>query len=99
MTYYPNPTGINGVEGLFIYCNTVTGGLAVPVFVLVFWMIIFLIPKNYNYPTVPCFGTASFICAIVSMLFNARGLIAPEITYAFIIMTAISGMIMWLEGK
>ena len=99
MPYYPSPTGISSLAGLLSYANTVTWGLAVPTFLLILWTLIFIIPKNMNYPTVPCYTVASLITFIVSMMFNAVNLVAPEITYALIIMTAIGGILLWNGGS
>jgi hypothetical protein len=90
MTYaQPN---ITSITALAAYANTVTNDWFWNGFMIVVWFILVLSLKGYR--TESAVVAASFVCAILSLIFAILGLVNGIIPVAFVIMTGLGALLM-----
>ena len=90
MTYaQPN---ITSIMALVTYANTVTNEWFWNGFMIVVWFILVLSLKGYR--TESAVVAASFVCAILSLIFAILGLVNGIIPVAFVIMTGLGALLM-----
>lgn len=97
MTYY-NLSGLANKPTLYnlaLEANSQAQGYIAVLILVVLFIIIFISLKNYE--TKRSFAAASFICAIVSILFNWIGFISLYYTIVLIIMTAGAAVMLIFE--
>jgi hypothetical protein len=88
---YPTPN-ITGLTELATYANTVTNSSFWNGFVIVTWFILVLSLKSYR--TGSAVVAASFVCAIISLIFAILGLVNGLIPVGFVILTGVGALLM-----
>ena len=100
MVYYQVPTGneTNGFYEMFKYIGwTATAGLFWPVILLVIWVVAFMATKQYS--TSRAWTSASFLCAILSIMLAVMDYIAPKWMYLSIFLTLVGFVWLKLEAN
>lgn len=99
MSYFAYPTTGN-LQGLFLYADTVTNGWFGILMLIATWVILFILPKNYGYPTLTCYVSASFVVAIMSIFMRILGLLNDTFVIGYITLVAIGAFALWkTEGE
>ena len=95
MAYYTPAAGndTSGIYEFFRFVNITSDGLFFTVILFVIWIVAFLAIKQYSTPK--AWTSASFLCAILSILLTVVDLVAPKFMYIFLILTAIG--LVWLK--
>lgn len=94
MTYFAYPTATS-LQGLFLYADYATGGWFGILMVIAVWVVLFILPKNYNYPTLTCYISASFVTAIIAILMRVLGMLNDTFVVGFITLIAIGAFALW----
>ena len=86
---FSDPTNVTSMTELALWLNGATNDLFWTVMIFVIFFIAFISLK-VNFPTGRALAAASFLTAIPAILFRVMGLTSDFITFIFIILTAIS---------
>lgn len=83
---YPN-SSYKGIEGFIRIVNDNSGGLMMPLFLLVLWVVFLVSLLGYGFPR--AFLSSSFMVSILSTLLVILGFLAPAYMYISFIFTAL----------
>lgn len=97
---FPMLNVTNGTVDIFIYGNTVTDNWAIPIILMVFYIIIFVNLKRYGGGTEESFAATSFSVMVVSVLMSIiPGLVSPEVVAITSVVTAISAILLFKQRR
>jgi hypothetical protein len=88
----PNSTQ-QGLIGLISYTNDATGGLMMPLFLLVIYVVIIISQLEYQFPR--AFLTASLVTSVLAIMLAIGGLLAPSYAYFGLVMTGLG--VLWVR--
>lgn len=97
MTYYTIPTS-NDTQDLFAifnYSNNVSGGVLMPLVLASIWFIIFIGGKLSGARSNVVFTFASFVCAVISILFVIMGFL--RIGYMYLLIVMVAAGLLWIK--
>lgn len=79
---FSDPTNVTSVTSLFDYTNSITGSFFMPAMLLMIWMILFIILKQWR--TEGALTSSTFIVMLLSFLMRASDLVG-DIVVAFVV--------------
>jgi hypothetical protein len=94
---YAYPTNITNMTGAFVWANSVTSYWFAPVIMIIVWIVAFLSLKIYS--TARALASASFLMMLVAIFFRVIGLIGNLVVIGAGVITAVSIIWLWFEGK
>ena len=97
LTYYPvmNTTDTQDMTTLMSFANYVSGGMFMPVMLMVIWFIWVLGSTFIGKSISRSILFASFFCSILSILFVILNWLSPNYMYFLFLMTALS--LIWVR--
>lgn len=94
---YAYPENITNMTSVFVWANSVTSSWFAPVLMLIVWVVAFLSLKVYS--TARALASSSFLMLLMAIFFRVIGLISNVILIASVVITIISIVWLWFEGK